>query len=101
MRRCWETAEREINGWLSQDTKYNTGDISGTVRDLVGAENWTSTKDDCLDIGDMEGVGYADELAAEEQAREEAEENEPEADMAVQVAAAHLGGQDNALVAAD
>jgi len=97
VRGCWETAEREMNAWIGKDRTYNENGVEGSLQELVGAERWTRTDGTCLQISDMEGTGTADELAEEEQAREEREEGEGGGgDVGVQVAAAHLGGGDNA-----
>ena len=51
---CWRTAEGEINRWISNDRAHVADGLAGTVTELQGAEAWTKTAADCLDIGDME-----------------------------------------------
>ena len=98
---CWKTAEREMNRWISFDKECNGGKgVEGSLGALIGAENWTKSPATCLSIDDMDVEGVdghlADELTQEERdfaaARGATEEQESD----IQVAAAHLGGQDNA-----
>jgi hypothetical protein len=93
IRGCWQTAEREMNSWISKDKEHNQHGVEGTLGALVGAERWTNTGSDCLQIGDMEDTGTAVELAEEEQ---EMQEGGLGVDLDVQVAAAQLGGNDHA-----
>ena len=77
VRGCWETAE-------------------GVMGSLEGAERWTESIEECLSIQDMEGVGTIEEDTAAEEPETGAAAAREEAETAVQVAAAHLGGADNA-----
>ena len=86
-----------MNAWIGKDRTYNENGDEGGLQELGGAERWTRTDGSCLQIFDMEGTGTADGLAEEEQAREEREEGGGGGgDVGVQVAAAHLGGGNNA-----
>ena len=51
---CWATAESETNKWIAHDVVHVAGGLTGTITNLHGVENWTSTEADCLNIGDME-----------------------------------------------
>jgi len=51
---CWAKAEKEMNKWIAVDKDHVDGGLTGTITDLHGAENWTTSGDDCLDITDME-----------------------------------------------
>ena len=97
VRGCWETAEREMNKWISNDKKYtNDKGVSGVMGSLEGAERWTESVEEYLSIQDMEGVGTIEEDTAAEEPETGAAAAREEAETAVQVAAAHLGGADNA-----
>jgi hypothetical protein len=59
VRSCWETSEREMNKWISNDKKYtNDKGVSGVMGSLEGAERWTESVEECLSIQEMEGGGY-------------------------------------------
>ena len=82
------------------DKECNGGKgVEGSLGALIGAENWTKSPATCLSIDDIDVEGVdghlADELTQEERdfaaARGATEEQESD----IQVAAAHLGGQDN------
>ena len=92
MRGCWETAEREINAWIGKDKVHNRDGVEGTSRDLLGADLWTETDENCCDIDDME-----DDL--DDRDREFERDNGgidfDEFEVEVQVAAAQLGGHDD------
>ena len=92
VRGCWETAEREINAWIGKDKVHNKDGVEGTLRDLVGADLWTETDENCCDIDDME-----DDF--DDRDREFERDNGgidfDEFEVEVQVAAAQLGGHDD------
>ena len=50
---CWTKAMGEMNAWIAKDLAHEQDGLSGNLMDLVGAEKWTSTGADCLDITDM------------------------------------------------
>jgi hypothetical protein len=92
----------KMNAWIGKDRQYNEHGVEGTLAELSGAGLWTRSDSDCLQIEDMEGTGTAEELAEEEQAREQGEEQEGGVgDICIQVAAAHLGGADQAPIDVD
>jgi hypothetical protein len=51
---CWATAEKEMNKWIAVDKDHVDGGLTGTITDLHGVGNWTTSGADCLDITDME-----------------------------------------------
>jgi hypothetical protein len=51
---CWTKAEGETNRWIAVDKDHIDGGLTGTITDLHGVENWTTSVADCLDITDME-----------------------------------------------
>ena len=63
---------------------------------LERAERWTDSVNEFLPIQDMEVVGTIEEDTAAEEPETRAAATREEAETAVQVAAVHLGGADNA-----
>ena len=51
---CWATAEKEMDKWIAVDKDHVDGGLTGTITDLHGVGNWTTSGADCLDITDME-----------------------------------------------
>ena len=43
-----------MNKWITVDKDHVDGGLTGTIMDLHGVGNWTTSGDDCLDITDME-----------------------------------------------
>ena len=43
-----------MNKWIAVDKDHVDGGLTGTIMDLHGVGNWTTSGDDCLDITDME-----------------------------------------------
>jgi len=60
-----------------------------------GGRGWTDSAEKRLSIQDMEGVGTIEEGTAAEEPETGAAATREEAETAVQVVAAHLGGADN------
>jgi hypothetical protein len=50
----------EINAWIAKDLAHEQDGLSGNLVALVGAEKWTSTGADCLDINDMGETAVAE-----------------------------------------
>ena len=74
-----------MNSWISADLEHNPGTgLTGKLGALGGDMNWTSTTENCCNIGDMD-VGDDLDVNDEEGARAEAIAQED-----VQVAAANL-----------
>ena len=91
IRGCWETALKEMQKWIDNDMKYTQGKgVSGNLGALEGAERWTSSTPDVLDIKDM---GTDDDLDVEDE-RPALEQNAALQADDVVVAALHLGGGD-------
>ena len=100
VRGCWETARTEMNMWLALDRKCNDGagggkiGVSGVMGGLIGAEVWTSSDANTLEISDMGEDGDFDWtlFAPPTEAGDDAAiEQQIEV---VHVAAGHLGGLD-------
>lgn len=61
---CWLTAVKEMQKWIDHDKEHTGGKgVSGKLGALEGAERWTSSAADDLDIKDM---GTDDDLDAED-----------------------------------
>ena len=43
---CWATAESEMNKRMVHDVVHVAGGLTGTITNLHGVENWTSTEAD-------------------------------------------------------
>ena len=99
---CCETAEREMNEWISKDKLYtNQKGVCGNLGELEGAERWTQTSEDCLNIDDIEGIDTREELIDSEigiGAKTEVNEEKEDDKMDVQVSAGELGGQNHAVL---
>lgn len=99
VRGCWKTALNEMNKWVALDKICNDGKdggkigVSGVVGDLTGAEVWTSTAADVLEIGDMGDDGDFDWALFVPTDEGRAAETEQALEV-VQLSAGHLGGLD-------
>jgi hypothetical protein len=83
-------------GLLGDIREINEKGRVGGMGSLEGAERWTESVNEFLPIQDMEGVGTIEEDTTAEEPETGAAATREEAETAVQVAAAHLGGADNA-----
>ena len=75
--------------------------VGGKLGELEGAERWTESSWDCLDIEDIEGLHTREELEAIESgigAETDVNEEKEDDKMDVQVSAGALGGQDHAVL---
>jgi len=101
VRGCWETAEREMNLWISKDKEHTNGKgVEGELGALVGAERWTNSPPECTSIEDMEGIGSIEELSQDADEEQDLSA-EHELNVTIQVGASRLGGQDGGGGAAD
>jgi hypothetical protein len=83
--------------WISNDKKStNDKGVSGVMGSLEGGGRWTESVEECLSIQDMEGMGNIEGDTTAEEPETGAAATREEAETAVQVEAAHLGGADNA-----
>ena len=53
---CWRTAQDEMDKWIKNDLAHvpNGRGLSGSIMDLSGVENWTTSDSSCLNIKDMD-----------------------------------------------